>query len=53
MKGIGVPLATLLAEEVVYEGPQTRERVRRRANNVRFNVEGFPGDWHLWGHPGH
>jgi hypothetical protein len=37
----------LLAEGVVYEGPQTRERVRGRANYVRFNVEGFPGDWRL------
>ena len=37
----------LLAEEVVYEGPQTRERVRGRASYVRFNVEGFPGDWQL------
>jgi predicted ester cyclase len=37
----------LVAEQVVYEGPQTRERVRGRAAYVRFNVEGFPGDWHL------
>jgi predicted ester cyclase len=37
----------LLADDVVYEGPQTRERVRGRANYVRFNVEGFPGDWRL------
>jgi predicted ester cyclase len=37
----------LLAEDVIYEGPQTRERVRGRSNYVRFNVEGFPGDWHL------
>lgn len=37
----------LLAEDVVYEGPQTRERVRGRANYVRFNLEGFPGAWHL------
>jgi SnoaL-like domain len=37
----------LLADEVVYVGPQTRERVRGRASYVRFNVEGFPGDWHL------
>ncbi len=37
----------LLAEDVVYEGPQTRERVRGVANYVRFNVEGFPGGWHL------
>ena len=37
----------LLAEDVVYEGPQTRERVRGRASYVRFNVEGFPGGWRL------
>jgi ketosteroid isomerase-like protein len=37
----------LLADDVVYEGPQTRERVRGRSNYVRFNVEGFPGDWRL------
>ena len=37
----------LLSADVVYEGPQTRERVRGRSNYVRFNVEGFPGDWHL------
>jgi ketosteroid isomerase-like protein len=37
----------LLADDVVYEGPQTRERVRGAPNYVRFNVEGFPGDWHL------
>ena len=37
----------LVAEQVVYEGPQTRERVCGRAAYVRFNVEGFPGDWHL------
>ena len=37
----------LLADDVVYEGPQTRERVRGRDAYVRFNVEGFPGAWHL------
>jgi predicted ester cyclase len=37
----------LVAEHVVYKGPQTRERVRGRAAYVRFNVEGFPDDWHL------
>jgi ketosteroid isomerase-like protein len=37
----------LLAEQVVYEGPQARERVRGRAAYLRFNAEGFPGDWHL------
>ena len=39
--------AGLVAEHVVYEAPQTRERVRGRAAYVRFNAEGFPGDWHL------
>jgi hypothetical protein len=37
----------LLADDVVYEGPQTRERVRGRNAYIRFNVEGFPGPWHL------
>ena len=37
----------LLSEDIVYEGPQTRERVRGRSNYIRFNVEGFPGDWQL------
>ena len=36
-----------MAGHVVYEAPQTRERVRGRAAYVRFNAEGFPGDWHL------
>lgn len=35
-----------LAEDVVYEVPQTRERVRGRDAVVRFNAE-YPGDWHL------
>jgi ketosteroid isomerase-like protein len=39
--------AGLVAENVVYEAPQTRERVRGRAAYTRFNAEGFPGDWHL------
>jgi SnoaL-like domain len=39
--------ADLLAEHVVYEAPQTREQVRGRAAYLRFNIEGFPGDWHL------
>ncbi len=39
--------AKLLADGMVYEGPQTRERVRGVSNYLRFNVEGFPGDWHL------
>jgi predicted ester cyclase len=37
----------LVAEQVVYEGPQSRERVRGRAAYLRFNAEGFPGDWHI------
>jgi predicted ester cyclase len=36
----------LLAEDVIYEVPQTRERVRGRDAYVRFNVE-FPGDWRV------
>jgi len=39
--------ADLVADQVVYEAPQTRERVRGRAAYLSFNVEGFPGDWHL------
>ena len=38
--------AALLADDVVYEVPQTRERVRGRDAYVRFNAD-FPGDWHL------
>jgi predicted ester cyclase len=37
----------LLNEHVVYEGPQTRERVRGKSAYVRFNTDGFPGAWHL------
>lgn len=36
----------LLADDVVYEVPQTRERVRGRDAVVRFNAE-YPGDWSL------
>jgi ketosteroid isomerase-like protein len=39
--------AGLLAEQVVYQAPQTRERVRGRTAYLRFNKDGFPGDWHL------
>ncbi|MEV6965383.1 nuclear transport factor 2 family protein [Hamadaea sp. NPDC051192] len=38
--------SALLADDVVYEMPQTRERVHGRDGFVRFNVE-YPGDWHL------
>ena len=37
----------LLAGDVIYRGPQTREQVHGRDAYIRFNVEGFPYDWHL------
>jgi hypothetical protein len=37
----------LVAEDVIYEVPQSRERVQGRAAYIRFNRDGFPGDWHL------
>jgi len=37
----------LVADDVVYEAPQTRERVRGREAYHRFNSEGFPGDWQV------
>jgi len=39
--------AELLDQDVIYEGPQTRERVRGSDSYVRFNSEGFAGHWHL------
>lgn len=36
----------LLCDDVVYELPQTRERIRGRTAYLQFNVE-YPGDWHL------
>jgi ketosteroid isomerase-like protein len=39
-------VGALLADDVVYEVPQTRERVRGREAVVRFNAE-YPGDWSL------
>lgn len=39
-------LGDLLAEEVVYEMPQTGERIRGKPAFLRFNAE-YPGDWHL------
>lgn len=39
-------LAGLLADDVLYEMPQTRERIRGKAAFLRFNQE-YPGDWHL------
>jgi hypothetical protein len=38
--------AELLHPDVVYEMPQSRERIRGRDRYVTFNVE-YPGDWHL------
>ncbi|WP_217182068.1 nuclear transport factor 2 family protein [Streptomyces sp. AC495_CC817] len=37
--------AETLAEDVMYELPQTRERIRGRDRYVEFNRE-YPGDWH-------
>jgi predicted ester cyclase len=42
-----VAFGELVAQDVVYEGPQTRERVTGRDAYLCFNIEGFPGDWHL------
>jgi ketosteroid isomerase-like protein len=41
-----VGLAAVLHPDVVYELPQSRERIRGRDRYLRFNRE-FPGDWHL------
>ena len=38
--------AALLHPDVVYEVPQSRERIRGRDRYLRFNQE-YPGDWHL------
>jgi ketosteroid isomerase-like protein len=37
----------LVADDVVYRGPQTREQVRGREAYVRFNADGFDYDWHV------
>lgn len=39
-------LAELLTDDVVYEMPQTRERIRGRSRFLQFNAD-YPGDWHL------
>ena len=36
----------VLSPDVVYELPQTRERIRGRDRYVQFNAE-YPGDWHV------
>jgi hypothetical protein len=38
---------SLLHPEVIYEIPQTRERIRGRDRYLQFNQE-FPGGWHLY-----
>ncbi|MGW3415940.1 nuclear transport factor 2 family protein [Streptomyces sp. NPDC000888] len=38
--------ADMLAEDVVYTLPQTREVIRGRERFVQFNRE-YPGDWHV------
>ncbi|WP_329546347.1 nuclear transport factor 2 family protein [Streptomyces sp. NBC_01356] len=38
--------ADMLAEDVVYTLPQTREVIRDRERFVQFNRE-YPGDWHV------
>ncbi|WNI23934.1 nuclear transport factor 2 family protein [Streptomyces sp. ITFR-16] len=38
--------ATTLADEVVYDLPQTRERIRGKERYLTFNRE-YPGDWRV------
>ena len=37
----------LLAGDVIYRVPLTREQFSGRDPRIRFNVEGFPYDWHI------
>lgn len=37
----------LVADDVLYRGPQAREQVRGRDAYLRFNAEGFPSGWHV------
>lgn len=39
-------LREVLHPDVLYEIPQTRERIRGRDRYVTFNAE-YPGDWHV------
>jgi hypothetical protein len=39
-------LRSVLHADVVYELPQSRERINGRDRYIQFNQE-FPGDWHL------
>lgn len=38
---------TLLADDVLYRGPQARELVRGKQAYLRFNAEGFAYEWQL------
>ncbi|MBW1985374.1 MAG: nuclear transport factor 2 family protein [Deltaproteobacteria bacterium] len=38
--------AELLDEDIVYEIPQTKERIRGRENYTAFNAT-YPGDWKI------
>ncbi|WP_189543424.1 nuclear transport factor 2 family protein [Streptomyces gelaticus] len=38
--------AATLADEVLYDLPQTRERIRGKERYLRFNRE-YPGDWRV------
>ena len=37
--------AALLTDDVVFEMPQSRERIRGKENYMSFNT-GYPADWH-------
>jgi hypothetical protein len=37
----------LVADDVLYRGPQAREQVRGRDAYLRFNAEGFPSAWQV------
>jgi hypothetical protein len=37
----------LLADDVIYRGPQAREQVGGRDAYLRFNAKGFPYEWHI------
>lgn len=39
-------VAPLLADDMVYDLPQTRERIIGRDRFLRFNQE-YPGNWHI------
>lgn len=37
---------SLMTEDVIYDMPQTRERIRGREAYLEFNLT-YPGEWHL------